>query len=359
MELISLIKMKFEKKYGFSKKPYSLLQGLEILAEVDADFTERGQNETVFIELFDTKDKNFGYKGYFELGLKNGDSFLEWLEIKLTTDFPENFGEIEEMIERLSDEIAQQALSAKDPPKTQTQPRKRSRWLLCGIVVALLLGGGAGTYFLMNNPLFPTTSAVETKESFQEDLELLSPEELGEKYPSKLEDIAKHYTDQQNWGNLKIFQEAYPTVSGAFDLAFYEHDWDTVIQTDVTTLTEDKKIMLCYAYIEKNMLSEAELLANKLDSNQLHEALDYAYLRRTGKLIKEKKFEEAEDVGGRIQSDDLKKEYQDAIDSASIMEEMIALYKKQKDTKNQEMWERRMNDLGTELEERGITSETR
>ena len=351
--------MKFEKKYGFGKKPYSLVKGLEILAEVDTDFTERDQNETIFIELFDTKDKNFGYRGYFELGQRNGDSFLEWLESKLATEFPENYGEIEEMIERLSDEIAQQALSAKVPPKKQTQPRNRSLWLLCGIVVALLLGGGVGTYLLMNNQFVSTTNAVETKESFQEDLELLSPEELGEKYPSKLEDIAKHYTEQQNWENLKIFQETYPTVSGAFDLAFYEHDWDTVIQTDVTTLTEDKKIMLCYAYIEKNMLSEAELLANKLDSNQLNEALDYAYLRQTGKLIKEKKIGEAEDVGRKIQSEDLKKEYQDAIDSASIMEEMIALYKKQKDTKNQEMWERRMNDLGTELEERGITSETR
>lgn len=351
--------MKFEKKYGFGKKPYSLVKGLEILAEVDADFTERDQNETIFIELFDTKDKNFGYRGYFELGQRNGDSFLEWLESKLATEFPENYGEIEEMIERLSDEIAQQALSAKVPPKKQTQPRNRPLWLLCGIVVALLLGGGAGTYLLMNNQFFSTTNAVETKESFQEDLELLSPEELGEKYPSKLEDIAKHYTDQQNWENLKIFQETYPTVSGAFDLAFYEHDWDTVIQTDITTLTEDKKIMLCYAYIEKNMLSEAELLANKLDSNQLNEALDYAYLRQTGKLIKDRKIGEAEDVGRKIHSEDLKKEYQDAIDSASIMEEMIALYKKQKDTKNQEMWERRMNDLGTELEERGITSETR
>lgn len=351
--------MKFEKKYGFEKKPYSLVKGLEILAEVDAEFTERDQNETIFIELFDTKDKNFGYRGYFELGQRNGDSFLEWLESQLATEFPENYGEIEEMIERLSDEIAQQALSTKDPPQKQTQSRNRSRWLLCGIVVALVLGGGAGTYLLMDNQFFSTTNAVETKESFQEDLELLSPEEIGEKYPSKLEDIAKHYTDQQNWENLKTFQETYPTVSGAFDLAFYEHDWDTVIQTDVTTLTEDKKIMLCYAYIEKNMLSEAELLANKLDSNQLNEALDYAYLRQTGKLIKEKKIGEAEDVGGKIQSDDLKKEYQDAIDSATIMEEMIALYKKQKDTKNQEMWERRMNDLGTELEERGITSETR
>lgn len=351
--------MKFKKKYGFGKKPYSLVKGLEILAEVDADFTERDQNETIFIELFDTKDKNFGYRGYFELGQRNGDSFLEWLESKLATEFPENYGEIEEMIERLSDEIAQQALSAKDPPQKQTQLRNRFRWLLCGIVVALLLGGGAGAYLLLDNQFFSTTNAVEKKEPFQEDLELLSPEELGEKYPSKLEDIAKHYTNQKNWENLKIFQETYPTVSGAFDLAFYEHDWDTVIQTDVTTLTEDEKIMLCYAYIEKNMLSEAELLANKLDSNQLNEALDYAYLRQMGKLIKEQKIGEAEDVGRKIQSEGLEKEYQDAIDSASIMEEMIALYKKQKDTKNQEMWERRMNDLGTELEERGITSETR
>ncbi|UXA04085.1 hypothetical protein [Enterococcus gallinarum] len=352
---MTMIKIKFEKKYGFRKKPYSLVEGLEVLADLDADFNKRNQNEEVYMELFDTKDKDFGYKGYFELGLENGDSFLEWLEKTLMNEFPNNSTEIQEMIDLLTEEIAQQALSAKEIPIKSNKPRKRSPWIISGVIIFILLLGGVGAYFLMGNQIFPITSAVETKETFREDLQLLVPKELAAKYPDQLEEIAEYYKDNQNWDKLKMLQETHPTASGAFDLAFYERDWDTVIQTDVTTLTEERKIMLCFAYIEKNMIFEAELLAKKLDSDQLNEALDYAYLHQIGSLIKEKKLNDVEDIGKKIQSAALQKEYQESVDSAHIMNDMIDLYQKQKDTKNKEIWERRLNDLGTALEERRLT----
>ena len=103
------------------------------------------------------------------------------------------------------------------------------------------------------------------------------------------------------------------------------------------------------------MIFEAELLAKKLDSDQLNEALDYAYLHQIGSLIKEKKLNDVEDIGKKIQSAALQKEYQESVDSAHIMNDMIDLYQKQKDTKNKEIWERRLNDLGTALEERRLT----
>lgn len=348
-----MIKIKFEKKDGFQNKPYLLAEGLENLAEIDAEFVENEQRSTIFIEIFDTKDKNFGYKGYFELGLGNGDSFFEWLETTLLAEFPENQEDIKEMLDRLAEEIAHQALSVKELPNKSIPQRKRSILLISGLIVFLLLVGDTGTYFLMNNQLL-VTNAVETKDTFAEDLEQLEPKGLGEKYPDRLEEIAEAYKDQKNWENLEVFQELYPTAGGAFDLAFYKHDWDTVIQTEVTSLTEERKIMLCYAYLAKNMLAEAELLAKKLESSQLNEALDYAYLRKVGTLIKEKKITEAEEFGKKIQSDDLKKEYQEAVDSASLMKEMTDLYQKQKDSKNKEIWERRLNELGTVLEERGV-----
>lgn len=357
-----LIKMKFDKKDSFQKKPYSLVEGLEVLAEVDAGFVERNQKASVFLEIFDPKDKDFGYRGSFELGVGKGDSFFDWLETTLTEEFPENPQEINAMLERMAEEVAQQVLSAKEhatnekkTAKKERKLKKRSPVLISGVIVFLLVLGGAGTYFLLNSPQFLTTSAVEVKETFEEDLQLLSPVELGEKYPDRLDEIAGYYKDQQQWEKLESFQEIHPTTGAAFDLAFYAHDWDTVIQTEVTTLTKERKIMLCYAYIEKNKLTEATLLAKKLDSAQLSEALDRAYLRQTGSLIKEKKLSEAEEVGKNIQSDTLQTEYQEAIDSASIMNEMIELYNKQNDTKNKEMWERRLNDLGTVLEERGQT----
>ncbi|MGM0285740.1 MULTISPECIES: hypothetical protein [unclassified Enterococcus] len=348
-----MIKIKFEKKYGFQRKPYPFVEGLEILAVLDSEFEKKNQTAIIFLELFNPKDKNFGYKGYFELGAGNGDFFLEWLEKTLIDEFPENRNEVKEMIGILEEEIAQQAVAIKEIPEKSNKPKKRLSIFISGMIVFLLLLGGAGTYLLVSNQTNSSANAV-TADSFVDDLKLLDPNQLGEKYPDRLVEIAEYYKEQQNWEKLKLFQTFYPTPEAAFDLAFYEQDWDSVIQTDVTTLTEERKIMLCYAYIEKNMLSEAELLATKLDSKQLEQELDYAYLRQVGALIKEKNISEAEEIGKKIKSIDLQKEYLDAVDSASLMKEMIALYQKQKDTKNQEIWERRLNELGHVLEERRL-----
>lgn len=347
------IKIKFEKKFGFQKKPYSLVDGLEALAEIDAYFVENEKTASVFVDLFDTDNQDFGYKGYFELGLGNGDTFLEWLEGSLLNNFPDNHTDILVMIEQIAAEIADQALSEKEVQKEVEKPKKRSSFLIRGVIVFALALFGLGAYYVIDNHILPGTK-VEVKTSYEEDLQRLTPEEFASKYPGKMDELAAYYSENQEWLKLKDLQNDYPTVGGAFDLAFYEHDWDKVINTDVTTLSEDRKAMLCFAYLEKNMISEAELLASKLESEELNEALDYAYLRQVGNYIKEKKISDAEKIGKKIMSKELQQEFQESIDSAAIMVEMADLYKEQKDQKNVEMWERRLNDLGTALEERGL-----
>lgn len=74
-------------------------------------------------------------------------------------------------------------------------------------------------------------------------------------YPEKRHELIDYLTEQQEFTWLKEINEYYPTADAQFDLAFFEKNWEVVIETSPENLSDKRKVMLAFAYIELEQLA--------------------------------------------------------------------------------------------------------
>ncbi|OTE88438.1 hypothetical protein B1K96_35760, partial [Escherichia coli] len=94
------------------------------------------------------------------------------------------------------------------------------------------------------------------------------------------------------------FQEAYPTEIGKFEVAFNQKDWQTVIEADISTLNNARKMMMAIAFIQLGQLEEAKLISESLEDTRLFMQLAVGYLRQ-------KNVEEAKKIQDKLNDDQL------------------------------------------------------
>lgn len=164
--------------------------------------------------------------------------------------------------------------------------------------------------------------------------------EIAEKLPSRQEEIADFLAQNQDFEKLEAFERNYPTEIGAFELAFNQQDWEKVVKADVFRLTDERKMMLAIAFLELGNKKEAELINNKIQSKILAKKIAIAYLQ-------DQEIDKAKDIQKQLKDKDL----EEWIDTASIYQEMVDFYKSEKDTANQEIWERKFKNIGVEESE--------
>lgn len=333
-------------------KKYTLVDGLAWLESREAMNYQTNAIEKIPIEIVDSTNKEFGFKGDIPVGEGVIEEFFSWIEDVLLERFPNQEEEIADFIAILVTEYTNQSKQELQEETKKSQipdTRKKKRWkliMLSFLVVSFFLISGFSIFKLA--PKFMKTESQEqtVKDTYQEDLAALSPKQLGEKYPDKLDEIAAYYVKQKDFESLKTFNALYPTDNGTFDLAFHEEDWETVITSDVAELTDERKIMLAHSYIMLNQLEEAEILNQSIKSSVLEEEIDSKRIEEGLELIHHQKIKEAKKIMDQLHSEKAKRMLQVYLDDAELIMQMINLYKGKKDTDNQAIWIRKLEEIG-------------
>ncbi|RXN54237.1 response regulator [Enterococcus faecalis] len=186
---------------------------------------------------------------------------------------------------------------------------------------------------------------VQSKPTYEQLLKEEKYAEAAVTFPDKREDIEQYLVKKQAFQELKTFNAQFPTDEGTFDLAFYQKEWEKVIQTEGSELNTDRKVMLAYAYIQLDQLEEAEILNKTLKSNQLATELRKAWTKKAIRAIRKEAFSEAESINKRLKNEEIK----ELIETGKTCQEMIALYREKKDSENEKLWKQRLTQLGEEL----------
>lgn len=241
--------------------------------------------------------------------------------------------------EAISPFIRQESIKEKVTLKRRPKlmDKKILTYILVGIVLFFLIGSGA--YFLKGEFLSgkeePTTAISSSVEIAE--ITLDNYMEVAEKETDRQEEVVNFLVEQEAFEQLEAFQEAYPTEIGKFEVAFNQKDWQTVIEADISTLNNARKMMMAIAFIQLGQLEEAKLISESLEDEQLAMQLAVGYLRQ-------KNVDEAKKIQDKLNDDQLA----EMIDTTEIYVQMISHYSKEKDTKNQELWERKLEQIGKE-----------
>lgn len=322
-----------------------------LLSSEEQRIAETGSSESVSIRIDGSTIITGGFNGEITLGEGYGDEFLTRLESDLITIYPDDKRSIEKFIEELAEDYAQGRLN-KTEEKNNSYSKKRSKWIyLLGVVLFVFIIC-MGLFFFFHSTYqknqttqISSSTTVDKEDEFKKVVLESTVKELGEKYPKRLSEVANYLAEGKQFDKLEAFQEAFPTDEGAFNLAFYKKEWEKVIQVPSTNLSKEKQIMLAHAYIELGKLSEAEILNDSLKSDTLNTEIHAAYKRKAILLVQQGQVEKAADIQSKINDKDLA----EVIETGKTCQEMIEFYKKEKDLENQELWIKRLENLGGEL----------
>lgn len=354
-----MISISFDQNHRFSKKPISLYEGLSVLSQVEDQLALEEVEESVHIRIYSNeqdakrrKDSNFD--AVMSLGLGYGYNLLEFIEEQVEIYYSKEEAEV--FIGLLASEIMDSQRTEQNPepvevvPQTNDQPKKQRKWLrpiLIGIAGVILVTGLSYTGFQVYHRL-QVTEAVEdplsTRDQLESRLKEDSPEALADEYPEEIGTIATLLAEEKRFDELKSFNQEWPTPEGSFDLAFHQEDWETVISLDETSLTEERKVMLAYSFIQLDRLEEAEILNRTLKSEKLSVLITEQWMVRGIKYIQSANFQAAKDIQKELSDPYL----EELIETGEACQEMIDLYEEQKDDDNRKLWEKRLTTLGEE-----------
>ncbi|WP_137665482.1 hypothetical protein [Enterococcus hulanensis] len=215
-----------------------------------------------------------------------------------------------------------------------------------GVFIVVLVG--SVVFFGVNAFGNFNSSSANKRESYESLINGEKYEKAAKEYPKKLKEIEQAIVESKDFDELEKFNEKYPTAEGKFDLAFHLKNWETVIETDQSTLTKERQVMLAYAFIQLDKLDEADILNKKLTSKKLSEALNLAYKQRAIKYVQAGKFADAQKINDRIDDTDLF----ELIQTGKSCQEMIDYYSEKKDKDNESTWRNRLENLGKDLIEK-------
>lgn len=354
-----MISISFDQNHRFSKKPISLYEGLSVLSQVEDQLALEEVEESVHIRIYSNEQdaqrrKNSNFDAVMTLGLGYGYNLLEFIEEQVEINYSKEAAEA--FIGHLASEIMDSQRSEQSPepvavdPQENVQPKKHRKWLrpvlLGGIGIILLSGMGFTGIHVYQG--IQATEAVEdlqsSKELLENRLKEEAPEVLAVEYPEEIGTIATLLAEEKRFDELKSFNQEWPTPEGSFDLAFHQEDWETVISLDETSLTEERKVMLAYSFIQLDRLEEAEILNRTLKSEKLSVLITEQWMVRGIKYVQSGNFQAAKDIQKELSDPYL----EELIETGEACQEMIDFYKEQKDDRNKELWEKRLKNLGEE-----------
>ena len=334
-----------------------------MLSQVEDQLALEEVEESVHIRIYSNEQdakrrKNSNFDAVMTLGLGYGYNLLEFIEEQVEINYSKAAAEA--FIGHLASEIMasqrseQRSEQSPEPvavdPHENVQPKKRRKWLRPVLIggIGIILVSGIGYTGIHVYQGIQATEAVEdlqsSKELLENRLKEEAPEVLAVEYPEEIGTIATLLAEEKRFDELKSFNQEWPTPEGSFDLAFHQEDWETVISLEETSLTEERKVMLAYSFIQLDRLEEAEILNRTLKSEKLSVLITEQWTVRGIKYIQSGNFQAAKDIQKELSEPYL----EELIETGEACQEMIDFYKEQKDDRNKELWEKRLKNLGEE-----------
>lgn len=236
--------------------------------------------------------------------------------------------------------------------KEQDAPLKTkksvNKWAIILPIVTLL---GIGTMTLVLPMLQPkpntSISTSITADSLEELLKLKAFDKAMALYPNEKETIQQAVFNAQDKELLADFVSKYPSDDGEFDLAFYNKDWDKVISLKTINLSDERKAMLAYAYLQKDNIAEAYAINSVLNSSSLKQAILEVGKKQVIALLKNHQIAEAKQLNETYQL-----ELSVKIEQVEKIIVLIQRYQSQIDTnqseeakQNQAMWQKELEKL--------------
>lgn len=334
-----------------------------MLSQVEDQLALEEVEESVHIRIYSNEQdakrrKNSNFDSVMTLGFGYGYNLLEFIEEQVEIHYSKE--EAEAFIGHLASEIMDSQRAEQSPeqspepvtidPKENAQPINQRKWLRSILIggIGIILVSGLGYTGVQVYQGLQATEAAEDLLSSKDELKLRlkeeSPEVLADEYPEEIGTIATLLAEEKRFDELKSFNQEWPTPEGSFDLAFHQEDWETVISLDETSLTEERKVMLAYSFIQLDRLEEAEILNRTLKSEKLSVLITEQWMVRGIKYIQSGNFQAAKDIQEELSDPYL----EELIEAGEACQEMIDFYKEQKDDGNKELWEKRLKNLGEE-----------
>lgn len=313
------------KKIDRSKK-YSVYEAVELIKEMDNAL--KSEQKTANLTVLIWNENQQMSADTIKLGEGEGIDYLIYLEKRLLdlhkddTDFKSKKNEIDNFISTLQNIYAEQYNATLLPDQETKAKRKfntplnlnQSNIFKIVIPLSLLVFLFVGYLFFKGNS--EETSATENIEAVSQipeeaslseessyDLTYLDQlllekrfEEALQEYPQEYPYIEREifYLGLDGIPYLEIFLQEKPAyLKGQFDLAYLKKDFQTVIELKDEADSDERLTQLAVAYINLNLLNEAEEINERLQVSKLTEQIESAKNRNLIKLIKEGQIEEA------------------------------------------------------------------
>lgn len=223
-----------------------------------------------------------------------------------------------------------------------------SKKAMISVLVSLVMATGLYVLSSINGQAFIKSIGFAQKEdrvTWETLVENKQYLEAAEAYPNQLSELEDYLSERSDFQSLKALNQAYPTTNSTFDLAFHNEQWEQVIQTEASTLTKERQVMLAVSYIHLGQLKEADILNRTLKSDRLTDALVQANKKQAILAIQSGDFNDAESIQSELKDDELA----ELIETGKTCQEMIDHYKEEKDSANQDLWLKRRKNLGGEI----------
>lgn len=343
------------KKFERSKK-YSVYEAVELIKNLDNDI--KSEQKTADLTVLIWNENQQISADTIKLGEGEGIDYLIYLEKRLfelhkdDMDFESKKKEIEMFINALQEIYAEQynaTLIPESEPKAKREFKNpiifnKSKVLKMIILpISILLLAFVG-YKLFKGDSEETlaTENIETSSQITEvaslseestyDLtyldQLLSEkrfEEALQEYPQEYPYIEREifYLGLDGIPYLETFlQEKSEYLKGQFDLAYLKKDFQTVVELKDQANSDERLTQLAVAYINLNLLNEAEEINDRLQVSKLTEQIETAKNRNLINMIKDGKIEEAKSEQVYLQNPRVT-EYFNLLDEANQQIEAI------------------------------------
>lgn len=313
------------KKFDRSKK-YSVYEAVELIKEMDNAL--KSEQKTANLTVLIWNENQQMSADTIKLGEGEGIDYLIYLEKRLLDlhkddiDFESKKNEIDSFISTLQNTYAEQYNATLLPDQEAKAKRKfntplnlnQSNIFKIVIPLSLLVFLFVGyLFFKGNSEETSATENIETVSLIPEDASLSEEssydltyldqlllekrfEEALQEYPQEYPYIEREifYLGLDGIPYLEIFLQEKPEyLKGQFDLAYLKKDFQTVIELKDEADSDERLTQLAVAYINLNLLNEAEEINERLQVSKLTEQIESAKNRNLIKLIKEGQIEEA------------------------------------------------------------------
>jgi len=92
-------------------------------------------------------------------------------------------------------------------------------------------------------------------------------------FPKRIGLIERHIVMRKEYQLLEKFQQQFPTSEGAFDLAFYKEDWNSLVNIHLERMNYAQQCMLAIGYVKQGDIERAEMMQSHLENEMVLEEI--------------------------------------------------------------------------------------